>query len=346
MKKNTWALLIGIALIGIIAFILLKEKNVFSGINDFNDFAIEDTASITSIFIADKSGEQVTLVKKNDGTWWLKDKFEVRRDAVQLLLKTFKQLELYSTVSDDSYETVLKNLASMGKKVEVYMNNKEKPFKTYYIGSATFNRMGTYTVLEKNGKLSDVPYVTHVTTENGSIGSRFFTNEGLWRNRAVFTYNPKNIKSIEVRHYNDTVNSFKITHKGDAKFEITNLETKEVFPLATNQGVGYFNSFSNIHYEYLDQKTPKRQMDSIYLSPPRTIITVVNNEGNSHVAKTFFMPIKQGATDAEGNIVNYNPERMYLKSNKIDLNMVVQNYVYDQLTPGFEDFDLSTNVEK
>lgn len=346
MKKNTWALLISIILIGIIAFILLKENKVFSNLNDYDEFAIEDTANITSIFIADRGGENIRLVKNENGVWWVQDQYEARKDAIQLILKTLKQLEIYSTVSEDAYETVIKNLASMGRKVEVYMNGEDEPIKTYYIGSATPNRMGTYTLLEINGEMSDVPYVTYVTTENGSIGSRFFADKDLWRDRAVFTYDPKKIESIEIRHFNDTVGSFKIRHKGNAEFEIENLETKEVFSLPTSQGIEYFNNFSNVHYEYLDKKTPQSTMDSIYLSPPRAIITVVDNKGMAHVAKTYYMPIRQNATDKDGNPINYHPERMYLQSNKIDLNMVVQNYTFDKLTPGFEDFKLSTYVEK
>lgn len=346
MKKNTLALIIGLLLIVAIAFILLKRNNAFSGTNDFNEFAIEDTAAITSIFIADKTGDEITLVKNEEGIWHVKNKFEARKDAVHLLLKTFKQLELYSTVPKDAYETVLKNLASVGKKVEVYKDNSNEPFKTYYIGSATTSRMGTYALLEINGKMSDIPYIVYVTTENGSIGSRFFTDDDLWRDRAVFTYNPKAIRSIEVRHFNDTMGSFKIWHRGNAEFEIENLASGEVFPLSREQGINYYSKFSNVHYEYLDKKTPQSEMDSIYLSQPRNIITIIDTNGNSHVAKTFFMPVKRDATDYQGNPVSYNPERMYLKSNKIDLNMVVQNYVFNQLIPGFEDFDLSTDVEK
>ena len=151
---------------------------------------------------------------------------------------------------------------------------------------------------------------------------------------------------MEVRHFNDTVGSFQVTHLGEGKFEIKNYETGEVFPLSSGQGIGYFNNFAGGFYEYIDHDTPKNTMDSIYLSPPRTILTIVDTNGESLVLKSFFMPVKEGATDYAGNPVNYNPERMYVKSSKSDLNMVVQNYTYDEITPGFEDFELSTNVEK
>lgn len=346
MKKNTLALIICILLVLLIAFLLLKDNYIFTGTRDYKEFSIEDTAEISRIFIADPNGENITLVRGEDNVWRVDGKFTARKDAVQLLLKTFKQLEIYGTVSDDSFETVVKNLAGMAKKVEVYMKNEEEAYKTYYIGSATSNRMGTYTLLEIDGEISEVPYITYVTTENGSIGSRFFTNELDWRDRAIFTYDPKKIKSIRVEHFNDTSTSFQITHLGDAEFQIKNLASKEVFSLPTKQGIDFFTNFKSVHYEYIDHKTDQSILDSIYLSPPRMIISVVDQNEGSHLVKTFFMPIKDGATDAQGNKVNYNPERMYLKSNKLALNMVVQNYVFDKLTPSFEDFELSTNVEK
>src|SRR5690606_34022355 len=188
----------------IIAFLILHEKNAFSGVRDYKDFAIEDTANITSVYIAEGSGESILLKRGEDNIWKVDGKYPARKDAIQLILKTFKQLEIYGTVSEESFETIDKNLAGMSKKVEVYMDNESEPYKTYYIGSATSNKMGTYTLLEEDGKKSSVPYITYVTTENGSIGSRFFTNEYDWRDRAVFTYNPEKIRSIKIEHFNDS----------------------------------------------------------------------------------------------------------------------------------------------
>lgn len=346
MKKNTLALIVALILLALVAFLLLKERNLFSGNRDYKDFAIEDTANISSIFIAEPSGESIHLVRGEDNIWRVDGKYPARKDAIQLLLKTFKQLEIYGTVSTESFETVVKNLASMSKKVEVYMEGEDQAYKTYYIGSATSNKMGTYTLLEKDGKKSSVPYITYVTTENGSIGSRFFTNEFDWRDRAVFTYNPQNIRSIKIEHFNDTSTSFEVTHLGNAEFNIKNLSTNEVFDFPTKMGMDFFTNFKDVHYEYIDYKTDSHTMDSIYLSPPRMIITVVDKDENTHLVKTFFMPIKKDATDAQGKKVSFNPERMYITSNQLDLNMVVQNYVFDKLTPRLEDFELSTNVEK
>ena len=346
MKKNNLAIYITVALVVLIALLIMQKNNVLSGTKDYDDFAIEDTASISKIFIADPAGGDVTLVRGADRVWKVENKFDARKDAVNLLLKTFKQLEVYGKVSEESFETVVKNLAGHGMKVEVYLNEDKKPLKTYYIGSAISNKLGTYTLLEKNGKKSDVPYITYVTTENGSIGSRFFTNANDWRDRTVFSYDPQKIRSIEIQHFNDTTTSFKITHLGDAQFEIENLATNETFSLPTKDGISFFTSFKDVHYEYLDQKTPKNVMDSIYMTVPRTIITVVDENENSHLVKAFYMPIKEGATDSEGNRVYYNTARMYLQSKKLKLNMVAQNFVFDHLTPSFEDFELSTNVEK
>ena len=63
-------------------------------------FAIADTSSISKIFIADKDGFQALLERVPGQRYWsLNGNYLARKDAVDLLLKTFKRVKVQSPVA-------------------------------------------------------------------------------------------------------------------------------------------------------------------------------------------------------------------------------------------------------
>ena len=71
--------LIGLSLLMIIAYIC--NENYRSTNFDFRDFAVEDTASITKIYFADRQNNEVLLEKIN-GKWKVDGDQDVRDDAI------------------------------------------------------------------------------------------------------------------------------------------------------------------------------------------------------------------------------------------------------------------------
>ena len=83
MKK----ILIVILLITIAVITFYKSNNKTPIQKELINFAIEDTSSITKVFFADRFDNTVTL-KKLNGQWLVDDKYTVRADAIEYLLKT------------------------------------------------------------------------------------------------------------------------------------------------------------------------------------------------------------------------------------------------------------------
>ena len=162
------------------------------------DFAIADTAAVDKIFIADKDGNQALLERSSGRYWKLNGTHLARKDAVDLLLKTFLRARVQRPVPQGELSTVNRLLAGRGKKVEIYQGG-ETPVKTWYIGTSTQNHTGTYMVLaDANGQLAEEPFIVHMEGFTGFLSTRFFTDEREWRYTGMFDYPGNALRRVEV----------------------------------------------------------------------------------------------------------------------------------------------------
>ncbi|MCF6279518.1 MAG: hypothetical protein L3J14_04140 [Flavobacteriaceae bacterium] len=97
-----------------------------------------------------------------------------------------KRIRVKQDVPEISLNNVLTTLAVRHKKVEIFLKGESKPHKTWFIGGATNDHMGTYMLLKVGDKKSDVPYITHKQDMYGSLDIRFYTNFHDWRFTGVF----------------------------------------------------------------------------------------------------------------------------------------------------------------
>jgi len=345
--KNTIGLIV-LILAGIGAYFLLSEDNSFTKTNteDYKDFAIEDTAAVSKIFLSKPDGKRILLTRTNGSEWMVNNSFPARKDAVELILKTLIDIKVNGVVAQDEMEYAIKTLATRGTKVEFYTTDS-KPEKTWYIGDPTTSRMGTQMLLEKDGKKSSKPYITHLIMERGFLGTRFFLDETLWKDRIVMKCNPKEIKSIQINHTSDTSASYKIEQYELAKFRITNLDNNSTSELPSQIAVPYFKEFFAVYYEYMDEKSPVTLLDSIYSALPRHKVMVTMMDGKTYDIKSYNMPVQEGS-ELDGVVVDYHPERMYIYTSNLGSAVypVVQNLTFDKLVPTLKDLASSTNVEK
>ena len=345
--KNIIGIII-LILLAAFTYVLVADVNLFeAGDGIYRDFDIQDTAKVDQVFISEPNGKKILLTRRGFDKWMVNGEYPARPDGIALILKTLHDIKIQQTVSKTTMPRVIKRLASSGKKVEFYMDGDDDPEKVWYVGDATASRVGTYMLLEKDGKKSKQPLITHMLMERGNLNSRFFADEVLWKDRIVYKGDPKKIVSIEVKHKYDTISSFRIEKVGEAKFVATSLEDGEQIEVHQDVAIPYFKLFGGIFYEYLDMKSPEEQLDSIYSSEPRHDIQITLESGEKYSFKSFNIPVKPGSTMGDRPIY-FHPERMYVYSSYMgDQNYpIVQNLTFDPLAPGFEDLKSSTTVEK
>lgn len=329
-------------------FILIDDKvsSISTEKSDLKNFAIEDTASIRKIFMSQPNGKSILLNRDESGTWLVEDQFPARTDAIFLILKTVHDIQIMGSVPENKLEHTIKRLATAATKVEFYTDGKQ-PEKTWYIGDPSESKLGTYMLLEEDNVKSSSPYATHLLMERGYLGTRFFIDQSLWKDRFLLKTKVQEIKKITVSFTADTTDSYSITQEPVGEFKITNLTTGELRPLPREIAVPYFKEFSSVYYEYIDVKTEENTLDSIYSVFPRHKIEIELLDGKKELIKTYNMPVREGAT-LGGKPITYHPERMYTFSSYMgkEVHPIVQNLTFDVLTPNIGYFESLTTVEK
>ncbi len=331
MKNNKIiALIAGVLLLVALIIYLQQSKGTIKP--ELKDFAIEDTASISKIFMVNKLNEQVTLEKK-EGLWYVNDKYLVRKDAIDLILKTFKRISVKAPVPKAAFNTIVKNLAASNVKIEVY-TDASNPEKVFYVGGPTQDYYGTYMMLEN----SSTPFIMHIPGFAGYLSSRFFLDENEWRDQTICRYRYNQIRSVDVKNFKNPGQSFKAVNLGDNKFELyqTNSNTKaNAFDtLFVKQ---YLAQYKKLSFERFATEVTPEKRDSIIASEPIYTLKLTDTNDKTVEVSAFLRP---SASDNEANLEEYpyDLERMYGQINGDSTLVIIQYFTFDPLFLGVDVF--------
>jgi len=301
---------------------------------ELRNFAVEDTAAITKIFLGDKAQKTVTLTRLSTGRWRINDTYYVRKDLIAVLLKTIKTLEVKMPVAKAARGNVIKRLASGATKVEIYQG-EDTPMKVYYVGGATQNSMGTYMAIEGSSE----PFITHVPSFFGYLSSRYVTNVDLWRDRTFIDLQFKDIQRMGIEFPGDPKFSFSIENKGNWKFELKSLANDSIVPdYDTTALLVYLTKFKNVQYEGYEKEMNQHFIDSIFNAQPTYIFTVETTDGQISKMETFLKPDMEGRLDNDGVPILFDVDRLYARINGRPELLTVQYYVFDNIILGLQDF--------
>ena len=98
-KKKTYIILTIILLL-IVLLWQMKSKNSNSSLA--YDFAVTDTSAVSKIFIADLKGNSISL-DRMENNWQINNRYKVRNNAMNIILKTIKNISVQRPVSESSY---------------------------------------------------------------------------------------------------------------------------------------------------------------------------------------------------------------------------------------------------
>lgn len=334
MKRNK-NIFLYIILLGLIAvasyYIMNSSKTTIKGA--YSDFAVEDTASITKIFMADKIGNTIKLVRK-DSYWEVNDKYRTRNDAINVLLTTIKGLKVKAPVPKTALETQIKHLAVKSVKVEIY-TNKETPDKVYYVGGATQNNQGTYMLIENSTK----PYIVHLRGFFGYLSTRYFTDEVLWRDSWLYKSKYENIASVSLDYPKNPENSFTAVNLGNNEFELYKNQGKEkIEHFDTVQVKVFISNFLRMGYEAPIINMRKGKYDSLLNVQPEKIYNVKFNDGNSRDIVLYRVKGDTPIKDQFGHETEYDPDRLYCFFDNFSELVTIQTNTINPATKELGDF--------
>ena len=296
------------------------------------DFAIADTAAVDKIFIADKDGNQALLERSSGRYWKLNGTHLARKDAVDLLLKTFLRARVQRPVPQGELSTVNRLLAGRGKKVEIYQGG-ETPVKIWYIGTSTQNHTGTYMVLaDANGQLAEEPFIVHMEGFTGFLSTRFFTDEREWRYTGMFDYPGNSLRRVEVE----------LTEAGGRLYamEVDSVGTLRVegAPLSSRVDTMFwqdrFNRFRKVHLETYNNHLTANAEDSLLnrAEPAFRLRAWGQDEDVPNEIELYWKSPISDTYDDNGELNEWDGSRMYAVYK--DEAVLVQRFVFDPLLEG------------
>lgn len=336
-KRNTIILLISLLLL-ILAIFFVFNKSTSTFKNNIKDFAVQDTATVTKVFLADKNNRTILLERQANGEWLLNKTYLVRSSAISMLFETFKNIVPRYPVPKSAHDNVVSQLATRSVKVEIYQRvNRidlfgftlfphEKLTKTYYVGGATADNQGTFMLMEG----AEMPFVVQLLGFRGFVGPRYSTIEKDWRDHTVFKTKLSEVKTIIMEMPGDPENAYKITNN-NRELSLIKLETNQsVAAYDTLKMLNFLTSFNDLRYEALLDDIKPHRKDSIMSTTPKNILTVIDTKGDTTKMIAWFKPNDNQQVDMEGQLYVHDLDRMYALVNNGRDFVLIQYFVFDK----------------
>lgn len=339
MKKNR-NILIVVVLLAVIAVILLLTRSESTFKRAISNFAIDDTAHVTRIFMSDKNNNSVTLDRITPGKWMVDQQFPASKFNVEMLLQTMMDLEVKNPVAIAARDNVIRELAVNSVKVEIYQQVYRinvfgiklfphvKLTKVYYVGGATASNQGTFMLMED----SSVPFVTYLPGLRGFVSPRYSPIVKYWRDYNVFKTTIPEIEKVRVEIPENPDLSFEVINNHNNTYTFLSLSDNQVIPdYDTLRMLNFLSGFRNLNYEALLNDLDRFKLDSIVNSTPFIVVTLTDTAGVTKSMRTFHKKGPDGQTDPEGNPLPYDLDRLYALVNDNKDFVLIQYFSFSKI---------------
>jgi len=326
MKKRLLPVLL-LLLLATVAWWLWKNNTGSTLSGPLTDFTVADTASVDRIFIAEKNGGTADLRRTPAG--WTVNGMPAKDFQVNLLLRTFKLVELRSPVPASMEPSVLRVMAGMARKVEIYQGG-DKPSKIWWVGGSSADHYGTYMVLEIPGKgRSSVPFQMGMAAFTGVLNTRFHTNIDDWRSSRV-TYYPRlsEVSKVQVDIPLRPEDGFSITYGGGEELALFDVNGNAV-PMDTARVQDLMLALRAGSFEGFERSLTPTAVDSVVGSTPWYVLSITSTEGVQRIPFWRKDP-RPGELDLDFNPVTEDRDRLYAMVNDTSF-VVVQRYWWDRV---------------
>ncbi len=340
MNKNR-KFIIAVLVLGVvaIALVLTNSKSTFK--RALSDFAIDDTSNVTKIFMSDKNNNNLTLTRVEPGKWLVDNKYSGSKANIDLLLGTMLGLQVKETVPKAALEYVIKDLATISVKVEIYqwkyrinlfdmirLFPHEKLAKVYYVGGPIQSNRGSYMIMEH----SSVPFVVYLPGLRGFVTPIYSPIEKYWRDYSIFKKSLQQIESVTMVFPSDPESSFEIKNNEIAKMRFLSLSDHQEIPqFDTLKVMNFLASFRNINFEALLNDIDPHRKDSILATTPYCIISLTDTNHVTQTIKTYRKGAAPGEVDDLGRPAPYDLDRLYALVNDGKDFTFIQYFVFDKI---------------
>ena len=285
-------------------------------INDKPTFAIKDTSQVDQIQITEANGNSIVIQRRTTPSTWKLNSgdFDAREDAVDLILETIYRIKIKQEVDESSRDNIINQIAASNKKVDFFKQNAETPFKTYYVGNSTPDKLGTFMVMSENidGEMvKSNPFIVYKPGMYGHLESRFFSEINEWRSTAVFKYGRGAISRIHLQFFEEPQKSHVVEVDQNGGLRLFENTGKEVSEFNTKSVQRYVTLMMRLNYEGMNKELSMHEADSVMRADPLYALTVTDNKGSQKkviIHRKFAPP---GLTDYKGDPILWDKDRYW-----------------------------------
>jgi hypothetical protein len=299
-------------------------------------FAVTDTASIHRIFIADRSGQRITVQRAAQGGQWLiEGKDPVLPAQINQLLATLHNQKTVYPVPAKMHNAVVKGMAASSRKVELF-DRSGKLIRAFYVGGETPDFNGTYMLMEGAKR----PYVIRLAQFEGYLQPRYSTSWYDWRDRIVFNVPADSVKRVAVTYAEDTRRSFAIERTGSG----VQVTTEGAAPGAanSNRAIQYLGFFQNIYSEgFLNGRRGMRENLAVV---PKMCDIEVTTPGGTQRVEVYWRLIDKRSKNIDDNI--YDPDRFYALLNGGRDTVGIQQQTFERILRDGREFFVGDSTLK
>ncbi len=337
MKKNNIIILaISTILIALAYFTISNKRN--STLE--NDFLLSDTSNVEKIFLVNKKNEQTTLTKK-EGKWFLPNNEEAIQENVKIILKTLMMIDIRQPVSNASFNTIVKQLATHSTKVEIYQRKYAinflgikafphlKKTKAFYVGSPTRDYKGTIMKMED----SDDIYITYIPGFNGYLSERFSASYADWVNHIIYKTPLRSIVKVRIEFGKSPEQSYEIQNVGNRKYDVISLlNNSKQTNYDTLRLLEELASFRSINFETMLDNLSQDKIDSLEKIVPLRTISLTTIDQKTKTIRMWHRPNFSKKPDFNGKLFPYDMDRMYAIVDGLKSPVTVQFFVMDNVS--------------
>jgi hypothetical protein len=323
-KTLVYVALLGILGLGVYYFFFKDSDNLYQG-KEAN-FTFRDTSVIGKIFLVENDGTSILLERGDDNKWILNKQYPAMPLQMVNILTCLKLQTAFSPVSDRDFDRVVKLLAGLSTKVEVYNRQGEK-MRSFYVAGQGPNYHGSYMILE-NAKQ---PYLVDIPGFDGYLTPRYTTLLNDWRTRTLIELKSSDIATIEIQYPDNPSNSFKVDNTSKVPQVVRTAITDNAGELNVKRVLSYLDLFKMVNAEgYLNGANG---MDTVIAQAKMRCKMIVKSKAGEQVAlDIYWMPGDEKAQALEApNGVPEEVERMYVVNPIAKDTLLIQGRTFDKL---------------
>ena len=312
-----------------------------------SDFALKNIDDVTKIRLSDTKGNEVILTKK-DKKWIVNGQYEVNDMAKGLLFTAIQKVETNYRSPDNAEPVVMKDMAVLHNKCEIYLNGNDKPYKVYYVGGPTADGQGTYMIMERDGVMAHHSYVTHIPGVNTYLTARYFPDIDRWRSIWVYRDNDQTIQSLKVTYNRELQKSFEITRVANDSFVIANSDGQVLEQPKQRFIHQYLEFYNGLPLEIIKNKDTAAR-DTVTTAEPYCTITMKRKDKTESTVIVYYIPVNEQTKvqfDEQGHKLLYDIEHYYILMNDRKDFAMIQFYTWGKVLRSYQDFFVKPSVTK